>query len=740
MMRACSAAAVLVIAACSGKSTHPTGAPSAAASGAPSTASAATAPGAPLAPAIDRTAAAAAAPAPAPAGATAGGAPAAPAPSAASVPGVKVTLADVGLEAVSLDRTADPCVDFYQFACGGWIQNNPIPADRARWGRGGEVDERNKVAIKALLDDAAKSTGADPATKKLGDFYSSCLDEAAIDRAGTAAFKPLLARTQGVKDAKTWLAAVVELHKLGIFVVWNNHARPDLKSSATNVIYLDAAGLSLPERDYYVKPELKDKLDGFAAHVGRLLGLLAPPGVPPAKLDAAAADVVAIETELAKLTKTAIEQRDVPAAYNPTDLAQLGKQAKSVDWPRYFQALGAPASKRIVVGTPRLFAGLDKLRAKFGPAQWASYFTYHLIDGLAYALPKGFDDEAFELRKLLTGVEKQRDRTRRCIELTAGALGELLGQDYVAKYFPGSAKQTAAKLVDTIAQAMGEQLASVDWMTDATRQIAVAKLGKIVRMVGFPERWKTYDYSVKRDDFAGNVLRAAAFETHRELARSGKPVDRAEWQMNAYQVDAYYDPSVNHTALPAGILQPPFFGQDRAVAANLGGIGMVIGHELTHGFDDQGAQFDADGNLKNWWQKDDLAKFAERGKCVADQYSAFEVLPKKFIQGQLTLGENIADMGGAKMAFKAYRALRKDAAKTYIADGFSEDQQFFLAVGQAWCGRERPAETERRLTVDPHSPAKFRVYGALRNMKEFADAFSCVAGTPMRPAKTCTVW
>jgi len=656
------------------------------------------------------------------------------------VPGVKVTLADVGLEAVSLDRTADPCVDFYQFACGGWIENNPIPADRARWGRGGEVDERNKVALKALLDDAARSTGADPVTKKLGDFYSSCLDEAAIDRAGTAAFKPLLARTQGVKDARSWLAAVVELHKLGIFVVWDNHVAPDIKSSATHVTYLDAAGLSLPERDYYLKPEHKDKLDGFVAHAGRLLAMVAPRGAPPARLDAAAADVAAIETELAKLTKTAVEQRDVPAAYNPTDLAQLAKQVKSVDWPRYFQGLGAPASKRIVVGTPRLFAGLDKLRAKFGPAQWASYFTYHLIDRLAYALPRAFDDEAFELTKLLTGVEKQRERTRRCIDLTAGALGELLGQQYVAKYFPGSSKQAAAKLVDAIAQAMGDQIAGLDWMADPTKQVAIAKLGRIVRMVGFPDRWKPYDYSVKRDDFAGNVLRAAAFETHRELARSAKPVDRSEWGMNAYQVDAYYDPALNHTALPAGILQAPFFGQDRAVAANLGGIGMVIGHELTHGFDDQGAQFDADGNLKNWWQKDDLAKFSERGKCVAAEYSAFEVLPKKFIQGQLTLGENIADMGGVKMAFRAYRALRKDAAKTYIADGFSEDQQFFLAVGQAWCGRERPAETERRLAVDPHSPAKFRVYGALRNLREFADAFSCVAGTPMRPARPCAVW
>jgi putative endopeptidase len=259
-------------------------------------------------------------------------------------------------------------------------------------------------------------------------------------------------------------------------------------------------------------------------------------------------------------------------------------------------------------------------------------------------------------------------------------------------------------------------------------------------MVGYPDKWRTYDYEIKRDDFAGNMLRSRAFETKRILTRVGRPVDRAEWSMNTYTVNAYYRPTANNTALPAGILQPPFFGPDRSVAANLGGIGMVIGHELTHGFDDQGAQFDADGNLKNWWQKDDEASFTKRTSCVADQYSGFEALPKQFVQGKLTLGENVADLGGVKMAFKAYRSLRKDADKVYVADGFDEDQQFFLAVGQAWCTKDRQAEVQRRLTVDPHSPPKFRVYGALRNLPEFAQAFKCAPGTPMHPANTCGVW
>ncbi|HEY6180235.1 MAG TPA: M13 family metallopeptidase [Kofleriaceae bacterium] len=645
---------------------------------------------------------------------------------------MNVTLADVGLEAASLDRTSDPCVDFYQFACGGWIQNNPIPPDRARWGRGSELDDKNQAAIKTLLDDAAKPSNNNPTTRKLGAFYASCMDEAAVERAGTAAFTALLAKTRGVKDAKTWLAAVVELHKLGIFVVWDNHVAADLKDSATNLTYLDAAGLGLPDRDYYVNLELRDKLDGYRAQVGKLLGLVG------GRLDPG--DVVAIETEIARLTRTAIDRRDIAAAYNPTDLKALGRQVKSVDWPAYWKGLGTQPSKKIIVGTPRMFAAIDKLRARFKPAQWASYFTYHLVQALAFAMPRSFDDAAFELQKLVSGVEKQRERSRRCIARTSDALGELLGQSYVASYFPGSSKQSATRLVDALVKAMVDDIAGLDWMADATKQIALAKLARMVRMIGYPERWKTYDFDVKRDDFAGNALRATAFEVRRELARAGKPVDRGEWQMNAYQVDAYYNPSANHTALPAGILQPPFFGADRAIAANLGGIGMVIGHELTHAFDDQGALFDGDGNLRNWWQHDDLARFADKGKCVADEYSTYEALPKKFIQGQLTLGENIADMGGVKMAFRAYRALRKDAAKTYVADGTSEDQQFFLAVAQAWCARERPAETERRLTVDPHSPPKFRVFGALRNLPEFAEAFHCVAGTPMRPARTCTVW
>jgi putative endopeptidase len=704
---------VAAVAACSGKSKAPV-----------------TVSGSPAAPSAG-SAAGSAAPAPVPV----------PVPDPVAPPAgtaiTKITLVEAGLEPASLDRTVDPCVDFFQFACGGWLSHNDIPEDRARWARFSELDEHNNAAIKALLEEDASNAAADPGTKKLGDFYGTCMDEAAIEKAGTASIKPLLDRIAKVKDAKSWNAVVAELHRAGIPVVWGAMAAADLKDSTTNVTQLDSDGLGLPDRDYYVKPDLKDKVDAYRVHVARMLELS---GMPHAKAESGAADVLAIETELAKLTKTGVERRDPAASYNPTDTKALAKQVKSVDWKAYWKALDVTPSAKIIVGTPKYFAALDGLRTKFKPAVWTSYFTYHLVEATSFALPKAFDDEAFELQKTLTGVAKQQERSKRCVEATQGALGELLGQQYADKYFPGAAKQQATAMVDAIVKAMGEEIGQLDWMSDTSKQTAQAKLAKIVRMIGYPEKWRVYDFEVKRGDFAGNELRAQAFETHRVLARSGKPVDRGEWLMNTYEVNAYYEPTANNTALPAGILQPPFFGASRQTAANLGGIGMVIGHELTHGFDDEGSQFDGDGNLKNWWTKDDKDKFDAKATCVADQYSTFEATRGGFVNGRLTLGEDIADLGGVKTAFRAYRALRAGAPKTYVADGFTEDQQFFIAVGQAWCSKDRPDEIKRRLVVDPHAPPKFRVYGALRNFPEFAAAFQCAEGTPMRPAKTCSVW
>lgn len=656
---------------------------------------------------------------------------------AASAPGTQVSLAEVGLEPASLDRTADPCVDFYQFACGGWLQNHQIPADRARWARFSEIDLKNKAALQQLLEQAAANAGGDPASQKLGDYYASCMDEAAIAQAGTRAVKPLFDRIGKVRDARSWLAAVIDLHRIGEWVVWSANVDADLEASTVNVTYLDVDGLGLPDRDYYDKDGFADKRAAYQQHVAKMLVLA---GRTQDKAEAGAADVMAIETAIAKLTKSGEDRRDTRKMYNPTTGAALAKQVRGVDWKAYWKGLGVAPSKKLVIGTPGFFEALDKLRAQFTWAQWSSYFAYHLAQHAAPSLPKPFEDQAFELTKVLTGVEQPQARAKRCIDATQQSLGELLGAKYVAQQFPPASKQTASALMDAISATMHDEIGQLAWMGEGTRKVAQDKLAKIVRMVGYPEKWRSYQFAVARGDFAGNQLRAEAFEVRRRLAKAGKPVDRGEWRMNAFEVNAYYEPTANNTALPAGILQPPFFGQDRSVAANLGGIGMVIGHELTHGFDDQGAKYDAEGNLKDWWQPEDAAKFGERAACVADQYGTFEALPKAFVNGKLTLGENIADLGGVKMAFKAYRALRKDAAERYVADGFTEDQQFFIAVGQAWCSKDRPAAAQLLLTVDPHSPPKFRVYGALRNLKEFAEAFRCAPGTPMNPAKTCSVW
>lgn len=662
--------------------------------------------------------------------------------SAANASVSNVTLAEVGLEASSLDRSVDPCVDFFEFACGGWVANNAIPADKAQWSRFGEVAQRNETVLKGLLEEAVTTAAgphraSDATADALGTYYGSCMDTAAIANAKLTGIAPLLKKVRAVKDAKSWLAALTELHRAGIWAVWNTSADADLKDSAKYALYLDSAGLGLPDRDYYFDANFVGKVQAYRDHVQRMLvlgGAKAPAAITGAN------DVLTIETALAKLTKTGEARRDLPAMYNPVNRKALAKTVASIDWKAYFKTLGVPALDQVVVTTPPFFAALDSLRKTIPASAWANYFTYHLLKASAFALPDAFDDEAFALEKALSGVEQQRDRYKRCITSTQGSLEHLVGQAFVAKAFPGASKARAAELIDAIVGAMHGNIAALDWMSGPTKAIAQDKLKRIARMIGFPDTWRPVTFALKANDFAGNRLRAMQAETKRTLARAGKPVDRNDWLMGAFEVNAYYNPSANNTALPAGILQAPFFGQDRSMAANLGGIGMVIGHELTHGFDDQGAMFDATGNMKNWWSADDLTAFTNKGRCLADQYASFEVLPKQFINGKLTLGENIADLGGVKMAFTALQQLRSNATNVVVADGFTEAQQFFLGVGQAWCSAGRNDDVARRLKTDVHSPAKYRIYGALRNLPEFATAFACPVGTPMHPAKTCSIW
>jgi putative endopeptidase len=655
----------------------------------------------------------------------------------AGPPPTSITLAEAGLEADSLDRTADPCADFFQFACGGWLAKNEIPADRPRWGRFGEIDDRNEATLHGLLEDARTSKSADPIISKLGAFYGACMDEKSVEKQGLGGIKPMQDAIAKIKDTKSLVAAITVLHASALSAGFGHGVQPDFKDSTTNALWLDSDGLGLPDRDYYLKDDFKDKRTAYHDHLVRMFKLL---GRADAKAKAAADNVIALETELAKVTRSAVDRRDPVANYHPMSLDDLIKLAPAFDWQSFTKAIGSGTLTTIDVTNPDYFTGFSALLTSQKPAVWQDYLTARVVDTAAPTLPKRFDEEHFALEKALTGVEKQKDRWKRCVDATGAAMPEALGQPFVAKVFPGDSKKYANDLYGAIAEAMGHDLDSLDWMTPETKAAAHKKLAKIQFLTGYPDKWKTYDFTVKPTTFTANALAAAAFEDHRQSAKAGKPYDRSEWLMPAYIVNAYYNPSANNTALPAGILQPPFFGADRSVAANFGAIGMVAGHELTHAFDDQGAQFDEEGRLSNWWQPSDLTKFKAKGKCVSDQYSTFEALPGKFVQGPLTLGENIADLGGIKNSFAAYRAKRKGADKVYVADGFTEDQQFFLGTAQAWCSKDRDTEILRRLTVDPHSPPRFRVFGALRNLPDFATAFQCAEGTPMHPKNVCSVW
>ena len=656
-------------------------------------------------------------------------------------PPEKTTLDAVGLSAAAMDKSVSPCDDFFTFACGGWEKATNIPDDKARWVRSfSEIDQRNELDLEKILEDAlAKSKKKGKTiTDKLGTFYGACMDQKAIDKAGLKPIKPLLDLVKKVHDKKSFEAALATLHRHGIWAFFDLSNGQDYKDATKMIGMLDQNGLGLPDRDYYMKDD-GDKKDIRAKYLTHVAEMFKLAGYKEKDAASAADDVLKLETELAKVQKSREERRDPATMYNKIDRPGLVKSAPSMTWDDYFKDVGFPQINDISVTSPKYFEGLELLVKDAKPQVLQSYLTWQVLHHAAPLLDKSFEAEDFKLTALLTGQKVQRERWKRCIDATDSALGESLAQPFVELRFGGESKAAAESFVHEIAKAFESRVGELDWMDPATKDKARDKLKAMAYLIGYPAKWKTYEFPIG-DNYGENALAGAAFTFKDKLGKVGKPVDRGEWEMTPPTVNAYYDPQKNQMVFPAGILQPPFYSAKASVQVNLGAMGMVVGHELTHGFDDEGSQFDKSGNLANWWTPSVEGTFKEKGKCVADQYSGFEVLPGVKLNGKLTLGENIADVGGMKLAFRAYRSMRESSPVEQIADGYTEDQQFFLATGQLWCAKYREQETRRLAQVDPHSHPRYRVNGPMSQLPEFANAWQCQRTAKMIAAPKCSVW
>jgi putative endopeptidase len=651
-----------------------------------------------------------------------------------------------GFSTANMDMTANPCLDFYQYACGTWMANNPVPADQSRWGTFDQLADRNRAVLHGILDKASvNDPGRSAIEQKIGDFYASCMDEAAIDKLGTKPLEPELRRIDAIQSKAAILDALVRLHLLGVGAFFNFTSTPDAKNSMQMIADADQGGLGLPDRDYYLKDDPKTvKLRGeYLAHVQKMLDLA---GDAPSQAAAGAKAVLRIETDLAKGSLDRVSRRDPSQTYHKMSIKDLEALAPGIDWPKYFSGMGAPSFTDLNVSVPDFFKSLDTVIKDTSLADLKTYLRWHLLHAEATFLPTAFVDENFHYYgQTLTGATELEPRWKRCVEATDGDLGFALGQKYVEQAFPPDAKARVLAMVQEIEKMLGDDIRSVDWMTPATKEQALIKLRAVANKIGYPDKWRDYS-SVKivRGEAVGNDERATEFEVRRRLNKIGTPVDRGEWNMTPPTVNAYYSPLQNNINFPAGILQPPFFDNRLDAAPNYGAIGSVMGHELTHGFDDQGRQFDADGNLRNWWTPQDAAEFEKRADCFIKEYSAFTPVDGVHLNGKLTLGENTADNGGVHLAFMALmKSLDgKPQPPTQLAkiDGFTPQQRFFLGYGQIWCQNVRPEASRLRAQTDPHSDGRDRVNGVLGNMPEFREAFACHEGQPMVHAPACRVW
>jgi endothelin-converting enzyme/putative endopeptidase len=643
------------------------------------------------------------------------------------------------LDVTSMDRTIDPCVDFFAYSCGGWIKRNPIPPDQASWDTYSKMQDENLGRLRGILESAA---APDPkrntVDQKIGDYYASCTDEKAIDGKGADPLKPSLQRIAKISSKAEIADAAATL--VDDNILFRFESIQDFRDANQVIANTDQGGLGLPDRDYYTKDDAKsvELRKQYLAHVQKMFELL---GDKPETAAAEAQTVMRIETALAKGSMTRVERRDPKALDHKMTSAELETLSPEFRWQIYFAKVGMPSLPSLNVTAPTFFKTMSEELQKESLADWKTYLRWHVVHADASHLSAPFLNENFAFYgKTLRGQQELKPRWKRCTEYVDNDLGEALGQAYVKKYFSPEAKQKALKIVKEIQTAMQQDINGLPWMSPATKQQALAKLHGMANKIGYPDKWRDYSkLEIVRGDELGNVERARMFEFDRQLAKIGKPVDRGEWSMTPPTVNAYYDPQMNDINFPAGVLQPPAFDPNSDAAPNYGDTGGTIGHELTHGFDDEGRQFDAQGNLRDWWTDEDGKEFVKRASCISDQYSTYTIIDDIKINGKLTLGEDVADLGGLLLAYAAW----KDDAKGQTLDPIDDltpDQRFFVGYGQSWCGQTRDETKRLRATVDPHSPEKYRTNGVVSNMPQFQEAFHCKAASPMVNQNRCSVW
>ncbi len=643
------------------------------------------------------------------------------------------------LDVTAMDRSIDPCVDFFAYACGGWIKNNPIPPDQSSWDLYSKMEDENKTKLREILEAASSpDPNRTAVNQKIGDYYTSCMDEPAIESKGAAPLKGDLDRIARI-SSKAELAEVASAMSTDN-VLFSFYSIQDYRDASQVVANADQGGLGLPDRDYYLKTDAKsgELRKAYVAHVQKMFELL---GDKPETAAAEAKAVMRIETGLAKGSMTRVERRDPKALDHKLTSGELQKISPDFQWNVYFTKVGLPSLPSLNVSAPNFFKTLNGEIGKEPLADWKTYLRWHLVHANASQLSSSFLNENFAFYgKTLQGQQELKPRWKRCTEYVDDYLGEALGQAYVEKYFPPQAKQEALKIVNEIRAAMERDINGLDWMSPATKQQALEKLHGMANKIGYPDKWRDYSkLEIVRGDNLGNVERARQFEFNRELGKIGKPVDRGEWDMTPPTVNAYYNPQMNDINFPAGVLQPPAFDPESDAAPNYGDTGGTVGHELTHGFDDEGRQFDAQGNLRDWWTPEDGKKFEQRAACISNQYSSYTIIDDIKINGKLTLGEDVADLGGVLLAYMAWKADTKGQSLESI-DDLTPEQRFFVGYGQSWCGQTRDETKRLRATVDPHSPEKYRTNGVVSNMPQFQEAFHCKAGQPMVNENRCRVW